>query len=294
VRTVAMLSIVAFHVEMRPLFGVAFGLSTLQVIMCALAARYAAAPDLGPFAAKRAIRLLAPFVFWSLVHVVVEVLLAWRYEVPVASRFHPRMWIMGGSFHLWFLPFAFAASLLVNCGARWSGGARLRPAILLSALVGAALVCWGDVLKGSVRPVHPFDLWLDGSAAVAFGFALGRTLTLAGAERLRWLALILALAVTPWLLGPSLTPHSQLWARYALAVPIACSGFLLPLPRSRVLGYLSSYNLGVYAVHMLAIRAVARLPVLRELELGGRIAAVYLLCLFTVHVLRRAGLKHVV
>lgn len=289
-----MLSIVAFHVEMQPVFGVAFGLNALQVVMCALAARGVKTPQMGAFARKRALRFLAPFAFWSLVYVALEVLLAWRYQAPLSSGLHARMWLMGGSFHLWFLPFAFAVSLLVYRVAAWCQGARLRPAIAIAALIGSACVVWSVTLQSALQLPTPLDLWLDGAGAVAFGFALGRALTIGGAERWRWLALIVGLALLPLALGASVAPHSALWARYAWAVPIACAGFVLPLPNSRILAQLSSYNLGLYAVHMLAIRVVDRLPLLQTLELWGKVLAITLLSLLCVVIMRRAGLRHVV
>ena len=273
VRTVAMLSIVAYHVEWRPdrepdpIFGVSFGLTTLQVIMCALIARHPAAPRLGKFAARRARRLLVPWAFWSVVYIVVEVLLSLRYGHAWWTPFHRSMIFKGGSFHLWFLLYGCAASLLVLGGLRASQGPRARIAIPLAAGLGALLVLFGTTLNVALAPPDPFQLWLDGSAAVAFGLALGRALSLpAVRERLGWLALICALAVLPMLVGPDLAPRSQLWARYGVAVPLACAGFLVRVPESRLLVFLASCNLGVYAVHILSLRLVNRIPWLEGLS----------------------------
>ena len=300
IRTLAMLSIVAYHVEWKPdrepdpVFGVSFGLNTLQVIMCALIARHAVAPRLGKFTAKRARRLLVPWVFWSLAYIVVEVLLSVRYGHTWWAPLHLSMIYTGGSFHLWFLLYGFAASLLVLCCLRACEGDRARVAIPLAAGLGSVLVLFGTTLNVALTPPDPFQLWLDGSAAVAFGLALGRALSLPGArERLGWMALISALAVLPLLVGPDLAPRSQLWSRYAIAVPLACAGFLVRVPESRLLVFLASCNLGIYVVHMLSLRLVDRLPWLDQASEPARIGAVYGISLLAVGLLQRTRLRSI-
>ena len=294
VRTIAMLSIVAFHVHPVPLFGISFGITTLQVVMCALAARAVVAPPFGPFAQKRATRLLAPFVFWSLAHCVLELVFAWHYEVPVTSRFHWLMFIGGGSFHLWFLPYAFAASVAVYGLARATQRVRQEHVIVISACIGAALVTFGQHVQDVFELETPLELWLDGIAAMAFGLALGRVLTLSGLRRARMVVLVLLLAAVPLTIGPTIATETQLWARYAAAVALACFGFLVPLPENRLVSRLASYNLGVYACHLFALHVVTRTPHLRFAEVGWRIAAVYLLSLGVVIAMRRMGARHVV
>jgi hypothetical protein len=295
-----MLSIVAYHVEWRPdrepdpIFGVSFGLTALQVIMCALIARHPVAPRFGKFAARRARRLLVPWAFWSAAYIVVDVLLSLRYGHAWWTPFHRSMIFKGGSFHLWFLLYGFAASLVVLCGLRACEGSRARVAIPLAAGLGALLVLFGTTLNVALTPPDPFQLWLDGSAAVAFGLAIGRALSLPGArERLGWLALISVLAVLPMLVGPDLAPHSQLWSRYGIAVPLACAGFLVRVPESRLLVFLASCNLGVYAVHILSLRLVNRIPWLDDFSEPLRIGAVYAISLLAIALLRRTRLRPV-
>lgn len=300
VRTVAMLSIVAYHVlwspdqEPDPIFGVAFGLSTLQVVMCALIARRSTAPTPRDFVPRRAARLLLPWIFWSVVYIAVKVLLALRYGHAWWSPFEWSMVIAGGSFHLWFLSYGFVASLVVLFATRACEGNRARMAIPVAGVAGTALVLLGTVLTRALPLPDPLPLWIDGSAAVAFGLAIGRALSLEGrSERRTWLLIISGMALLPLLVGPSLAPHSQLWARYGVAVPLACLGFSVRVPESRLLTFLASYNMGVYVVHILAIQLVNRLPLLAGLPDAGRIMAVYGICLVLVACLRRTRLSRV-
>lgn len=294
VRTLAMLSIVAYHVDLRPLLGVSFGISALQIVMCALVARSARVPRPGPFASRRARRLLLPFASWAAIYAGYEVLLALRHDQPIASRFDARMLVAGTSYHLWFLPWAFLASLLVLALASVARGRLREPAIGAAGLAGAALVYFGPALHAAFEIGRPFHLWIDGAGAIAYGFALGRALSLEPERRRAWVAVLVGLSSLPWFIGPGLAAESDLWARYAVALPVAALGFLLPLPRLRALEALSQHNLGVYAAHVLVLHVLMRVPALWGLDLGWRIALVYGGSLALVHALRRAGLRHVV
>lgn len=291
VRTLAMLSIVAFHVDLRPLLGVSFGITSLQIVLCALVARAPRVPRPGPFAAKRARRLLLPFVLWSVVYAGYELHVASSYGLPIASRFDLRMLIAGTSYHLWFLPWAFVASLLVLALTAASRGRLREPSIALAGLVGAGLVYFGTDLQDALELGRPFHLWIDGTGTIAFGFALGRALTLEPERRRAWITVLVGLALLPWFVGPGLAPQSGLWARYALALPLACIGFLAPLPRLRVLEALAEHNLGVYGAHVLLLHVLMAVPLLWGLALGWRIALLYGASLVLVHLLRRIGLK---
>ncbi len=294
VRTLAMLSIVAYHVDLRPLLGVSFGINALQIVMCALVARSLRAPRPGAFAAKRVRRLLLPFVFWSAVYAGYEVLLALRHDQPIADRFDARMLVAGTSYHLWFLPWAFLASLLVLVLSSAARGRLREPAIGAAGVAGAALVYCGPALHVAFDVGRPFHLWIDSSAAIAFGFALGCALSLERERRRAWIAVLVGLACLPWFVGPGLVAASDLWARYAIALPVAALGFFLPFPRLRSLEAISELNLGVYAAHLAVLHVLMRVPGVWGLDLGWRIALVYGASLALVHALRRAGLRHVV
>ena len=277
-----MLSIVAFHVRWtanevtEPLLGISFGLTTLQVILCALVARSAREVSAGRFLERRAVRLLKPWLIWSLVYLAVKVAQSVRYGHGWDDQLDPSMWLVGGAFHLWFLPYGFAASaaafglLHLTRGSRVSGGAAL------AALLGGLTLLASSASRVVLDPWPPLDLWLDGLPAVFFGVAIGRALAVPDPRRRRVLLLVIAgVSLVPVAVGATWFPWSQLWARYAVAVPLALVGFQWRAPSSRPLTWLAERNMGVYVVHVLVIQAVERVSLLQGAPDGLRILAVY-------------------
>jgi peptidoglycan/LPS O-acetylase OafA/YrhL len=299
VRTLAMLSIVAFHIDHEPLFGIAFGLTSLQVVMCALATRRSRAPRFAAFARKRAKRLLAPWVFWSALYLLFELVRALRWGDGFASHLKPWMWGSGGAYHLWFLPFAFVASLVVVGVKRLVQNAPKRGSVLFFAALGAVLVLASAPLQSALQPAVPFDCWIDGLPTLAFGLALGTALSIDEVrERHLGIFCIALVGALPILLNGALDgvfPASAVLAeRYGIGVPFVCLGLMVQIPKSRTLAALASVNMGVYLVHVFAIGAVLRLqhsPVIAALP---PLLLVYVLCLAAVFGLRRLRIPHAV
>ena len=283
-RTFCMLSIVAYHTswslekEPDPLLGVSFGLTTLQVVLCALVARGSREPVLSTFVQRRARRLLRPWILWSALYIGLQILQSIQLGNEWSDRLVPSRWLRGGSFHLWFLPYGFAASLLALLATRACRGHLAARGACIASMLGALLLLLAQVSASFLQPSPPLDLWLDGLPAVAFGVAIGRALSIRELPRQRaLLAGIAAVSLLPLLLGSYLVPSSHLWPGYAIAVPLACLGFSIPFPEFRVLTWLAGVNMGVYLVHIIALHLVDRVEWLLGASDLLRVIAVYLL-----------------
>jgi len=277
-----MLSIVAYHVRWtatevtEPLLGISFGLTTLQVILCALVARGSREVSAVRFLERRAVRLLRPWLIWSLVYLAVKVAQSVRYGHVWDDQLDPSMWLVGGAFHLWFLPYGFAASGAAFGLSRLTRGTRASGGAALVALLGGVTLMASSVSRVALDPWPPLDLWLDGLPAVFFGVAIGRALTVEDPRRRRRLLLLIAgVSLVPIAVGAAWLPWSQLWARYAVAVPLALVGFQWRAPGSRFLTWLAERNMGVYVAHILVLQAVDRVSLLQGAPDALRILAVY-------------------
>jgi hypothetical protein len=107
----------------------------------------------------RARRLLVPFVTWSLIFGMLRTALALKNNEPPFGWWDWHMFLTGTWIHLWFLPFAFAASIL----APWFRHplASLGAALLVSLLIAA----------NGTPQVAPFGQWSFGVIPVLVGIA---------------------------------------------------------------------------------------------------------------------------
>jgi hypothetical protein len=107
--------------------------------------------------ATRARRLLVPFAIWSVIFAVVHVVFALKYRAAPFGWWEWHMLLTGTWIHLWFLPFAFLATLL----APWF---QHPLASLGAALLAATLFA----LYGTPAAV-PFGQWSFGLIPVLVG-----------------------------------------------------------------------------------------------------------------------------
>ncbi|MFN3825973.1 MAG: acyltransferase family protein [Pseudorhodobacter sp.] len=68
----------------------------------------------GAAVADKARRLLWPFLIWSVIHAVLQIALALRAGGPMFGWWQNAMVLSGTAVHLWFLPFAFLATVLMR------------------------------------------------------------------------------------------------------------------------------------------------------------------------------------
>lgn len=280
-RIVAMMDIVSIHVTDKYLFW-GMGLPVFIIVAVALAVRKPALPrwdELPGAARKRAARVLGPWLVWTAFFGVNRVL--WASLDPskaIDGLFYPWMFAAGTSIHLWFLPFIFVAELAVL-------GVliplrRVPTPIVISGSVGLALACiWvtGRVYDGASPVYGPMTMdsqdyaqraalfgwmvrksWLFGTASVALGVALGRTLSLSArgsAAPRRWLlggaAVLFAMyfmwahADTPIIHGHAIWQWwRQCAALLAIAVAVQFTG-----PTPAWLMRIAILTMGIYLLH---------------------------------------------
>lgn len=264
-RLIAAFGIVFFHAGAP---GGAIGYAALPfflILLVVLAAPGAARQGFTEYARGRAQRLLLPWMLWSAVYAALKLAELAVTGATFSSEFAPWMALTGPALHLWFLPFAFAACLLVHpllrLGAvlprRWGHGLPLA----LTALALATLA----VRQGLVLPT-PFAQWLYAMPAVFLGLALAL-----GDGRLRWLMAIVAVFVAAAMAGGWTSGLLQLvLAAGALVLCIA-----LPRRESAWSQRAGSAALGVYLAHPLVLSVLGRTTGLAE----GSMAMAGLACI---------------
>ncbi|HOB73217.1 MAG TPA: acyltransferase [Phycisphaerae bacterium] len=214
-RFVAMLDIVAMHtVGNHLLHGV--GLPMLLLISVALQAARVPPAAPGAVLARRARRLLVPWLFWCAVYTGWLVLQALGHGRPAWSWFQPLMPLYGPVIHLWFVPFIFLSAPVVAVIVGIAHSRRSRPAIAVFATSGILVVLAAAAVRTAYAVPQPFNQWVFSVGTIPLGAAIGLALTTQGKRRLR---LLLALAG----LGILLTAAGLEWVRF----PFPCESWML-------------------------------------------------------------------
>ncbi len=284
-RIVAAIGIVWFHVMEAPARVVAYaGLPVFVILTLLLPLMRDDAAPLARTATRRARRLLLPWAVWYAVYAGFAV----RMGRPIVSDQGLGSLLYGPALHLWFLPFAFVASLASD-----AAGRRLlrQPEVtaVLAPVVGSVWV-WFTVqyLDGLDAPWVQFAL-AGSFAPFAIGLAAAQRLPVA---RLRHNALaltaLLPAVVATGMWNAGLESSDALSA--ALGVAAVAAVLCVRLPSSRWVGRLATLTMGVYLIHPIALWGVYDLvsrPAWWELVLGGLGGAAVASALLGMHPVTR-------
>ncbi|MBM4061514.1 MAG: acyltransferase [Planctomycetes bacterium] len=259
-----------------------------MVYTVALSVRSARGADPRSFRLGRLRRMLEPFVVWSLFYGVLRTWLHTANNQPAFSWARPAMLVAGTWPHLWYLPLAAVVAVLLGIWAvrRPPGTHRWwLPALGFLVLLPLAS---GGILLGLPEPLPQYLLALP---AVAAGVAIAGTepgrrasLPVVGAVALLdglgcWIA---------WQLG-----WQNLVVPYAVGLPLALLGWVLPWRAGPVQLELTRTSMGVYLVHPALILVLMHWVVPRMPGAGvATLAALTFVaaCLLTM-LLRRTPLR---
>ena len=241
----AAFGIVFFHAKAP---GAAIGYAALPfflILLVIMAGPAAQKHSFRDFLRCKALRLLTPFLAWSLVYgglKLGEVLIT---GVSLQSEFTLSMLLSGPALHLWFLPFAFASCLLVY------GAGMLKnhlPDSLRAALF-SALAMGFLLLQGATDLPNPFSQWLYAMPAVCMGLAL-----LSGPARLGPQVLCLTL-FSAMALGLGATAGLF---QLVLAVSLVLFCTSAPSPDTPLARQAGAAAMGVYLAHPLIMSVLTR------------------------------------
>jgi len=249
-RIVGALGIVMFHLQSP---GGRFGYAALPMFIYLsvfFALRHGSSLPLKDFTRTRFDRLLAPWIFWSLVFVALKFAQAWSEGHSVRSEFAWWQLFTGPALHLWFLPFIAVVSIALRLVWKYLAGAK--PAVVLIAAVGlsAGLTFVGD----PARFGPPLEEWVFGLVPVLMAVADVRTSTavVPGQNRialLLWMAMLLA--------RMSIGTGSFALPLFVSVVGISAAGTLSVRLTSGIRA-MAGLSLGVYILHPMVAAALSQ------------------------------------
>lgn len=201
------------------------------------------------FAAGRARRLLVPWLIWSVIYGGLKLAEALVTHRTLASEFHLTMLLTGPAIHLWFLPFAFAACLMLYPLARLPHGAETE----VASLAGLSAMALGALALQKIVPLPvPLAQWVFSVPAVALGLAFallhGKILRPVSVA-----AVFVAATALAWSLG---------WTTGLLQLVLAVGALILclqiRLAGTAVSRVAADASLGVYLCHPLISSVLQR------------------------------------
>lgn len=249
-RLLAFVDIACLHLIGRHVL-LGLGLPAFVMITCALALT-SSSGTLMELTSVRVRRLFVPWTFWSLVLCVQIAYAQIKHGDRVLEGFEPAMVLYGGGQHLWFLPYAACAGLLVY----WLH-ARLQrvpsePLIIVCAGIAAGLLWLQPYAHG--LPL-PFEQWVFASPGIPLGLALGRILCRHRDSADAWrvwtlLGIGLLVMVTALLALPNVDDLTvEVMRRFTLACGLLIAVTQLRLPSTRFMKALRPLLFGAYVLH---------------------------------------------
>lgn len=254
-RLLASFAVVRNHVRGDYLFGVGIGLFLFLVILFGLNAGSSREEPVLGFARRKARYLLVPWVRWSLFYVALSLVWNLAEGKPLTRGLRPDMVLFGGHVSLWFLPFAAAALAGLACmRSLVRGVARVQLAVAMALVAALGSHSLGLLLDAGVSS-FPERAWMRALPGLFWGFAVGSATRIEGVrDRSEVLVLIALLAVLTRSLSPRGDGADEILLRFAVAVPLACLGFLWRPPIPFFVRRLASLTFGIYLLHPLVER----------------------------------------
>lgn len=196
-------------------------------------------------------RLLVPWLAWCVIYGLAKVVDAMVKDAPLSSEFDTWMLLTGSKIHLWFLPFAFVAGLLIRQAVMSLHYSDRTFWALNIGFVAIQLASFW--LLTSFVMERPLDQWLF----VVPACYLGVMLCAADGKQLRLLAVCVAAAIA-FAIASSLGWHHGV-AQMVIATIMCTAVLTIQIQASATTDFLSSIALGVYLIHPLIHAVLLRL-----------------------------------
>lgn len=264
-RFVAVLLVIWYHVGAAGSKFTTFHVPVLVIISVALAQTSRPMQD---FAAKRASRILLPWLFWCLVFGVLDLV---RRAAGVPSYLNGMSFFYGTAIHLWFLPFIFLVTVSCAYLRKAIGSVDLTRRVVIACVAATILVFTLVAMESRfswwLLPA-PCPQWLGALPAVIIGIVYVSVFSRRQPTTNESLAIILGsclLAATAFVIAGKWSVSSFSFTALAL---FALSGmWSTNSDAPRWLVFLASITMGVYIVHPIFITA-ARIFIDRDWQ-GG-------------------------
>jgi peptidoglycan/LPS O-acetylase OafA/YrhL len=263
-RILSAFGVASFHThEWFPRSLGVIGFLILILTFCTFVVNKSKPYPLVDLAKRRAGRLLKPWLFWSAIYGGMGLIKVVYTKVPYSDFFTPSMILTGTRIHLWFLPFAFAAALLLALVHRKIVCIPDPLNIVVASFVGAVSISGCSFIQSHIHPPVPLTQWILGLPAIPLGLAIGRILMLQKSkDRRNYFILVNFLTLMAYVAYTFLVRlYDSTWfdfgslfaIRYCISISVVCSALYWRGHLDSISRRLGSSSYGIYLVHPLVI-----------------------------------------
>ena len=263
-RILSAFAVASFHThEWFPRSLGVIGFLVLILTFCTFVVNKAKPYPIADLAKRRAGRLLKPWLFWSVVYGGVGLVKVIYMKVPFSETFTPTMLLTGTRIHLWFLPFAFVAALLLALVHHKIVHIKDTLNIVVALVVGTVCILGCSIIQSRVFPPVPLTQWILGFPAIPLGLAIGRIIMLQKKEDRRDYFLLMngSILVAYAVYTLFVRLYDNTWfdfgslyiIRYCISVPVVCAALYWRGRLDWISKKLGSLSYGIYLVHPLVI-----------------------------------------
>ncbi len=253
-RLLASLGIVWFHVGAVGSSIAYGGLPLFTILLIAFATTNANDRSWFRVVQKRAVRLLIPWLVWSGIYAMANVMDAAYSNQAIQSEFHFWMLFTGPAIHLWFLPFAFVTSVLASIlSCHVHTYLRERSFLVLCTMLPVLSFTAAKLLEEYEFTI-PLPQWIFVLPSVCLGLMLGFAPPNSRLAKLAMLFSIAASLLFTW------DVNEGRWSiPFLVGATSALIGWHLFLPSNSWTEYIGRLALPVYLVHPLVIAFLQRI-----------------------------------
>ena len=251
-RIFAAFGIVWFHTTGAPGQDFAYaGLPTFLFISMTLLSTQPDAEPWTKYIKKRSIRLLLPWIFWSLFYLSIVLLRNYKRNQNLSESLTFGM-LLGGTFvHLWYFTFCFFASLLIWSLVKLTRSLRVLPVVFTATVFGCMALFIHGMISETFHPIYPWGQWLYSFATIPIGFAIGRSFLIDDQAKQRKYFICIALSTIAVCLFLAWEGSHAIAISYAIAIMAFIGAIMIPDLKSGCIYNFSSLTLGIYILHAL-------------------------------------------